>query len=183
VVLSKSLRKLGANLGDFSFHNDNPTLADACLNVEIRRLRVAVRIGLDTMTFIAMHPAWEIAPELTAAFELVSSDLADVVGASPTSQQSTLSFHLTPGTSDFQNITAALVNKEVLGEAAFFGISLYRTDSTLLIDKSLRHAGAVFIRLQRIFAGDAAWPNILLRLYEDEMQALRLLGISEIPLN
>jgi hypothetical protein len=51
----------------------------------------------------------------------------------------------------------------------------------LVIDKSLRHAGAAFVRLQRTFAGDVPFAEVAARLYEDEVAALRLLGISEVP--
>ena len=48
-----------------------------------------------------------------------------------------------------------------------------------MIDKSLRYAHAVFIRLQRRFLGEDSFVEIASKLYEDEVFALRLLGLID----
>ncbi len=78
-------------------------------------------------------------------------------------------------------MTASLVNREALGEYLFYGVSLYRSDGALVVDKSLRHEGAAFVRLQRRFAGDVPFAEITTHLYQDEVAALRLLGIRLVP--
>jgi len=117
VSLTKCLKHLGVGLSDFSFHNDTPTIADACLNIEIRRLHSAVRIGLDSISLIAMNPAWEFSPEVISAFGLVCDGASGVIGVSPASQESTLSFHITPGGSDFRSATNSLIAKTIANDA------------------------------------------------------------------
>jgi len=179
--LVSPLRAAGVELSDFSFNKDAANVGDLYLNVAIRRLNAAVRIGLDTVTFIVANPSWEAAPRLVAVFDQVSGEIRNVVGASPKSQEATLAFHVSPGSLDFGKITTSLVSANLVGNCLFCGVSLHKADGTLLIDKSLRYEGAAFVRLQRTFAGDALFADIAARLYEDEIAALRLLGLSEIP--
>lgn len=175
------LRAAGVELTDFSMNKDAANIGELYLNISIRRLNAAVRIGLDTLTFIAANPNWEIAPQLVAIFDRISSQVRNVVGISPKSQEATLAFHVSPGTLDFGKITASLVNGNVVGECLFCGVSLYKSDGALVIDKSLRYEGAAFVRLQRRFAGDALLSDVAAQLYQDEVAALRLLGIAEVP--
>jgi hypothetical protein len=180
LALAPMLREVGVELSDYSFNNV-ANVGETYLNISIRRLDAAVRIGLDTVTFIAANPYWAQTPELIPLFDQLSDRIRDVVGALSKFQEATLAFHITPGTSDFRETTAAFVNKNVVGDCLFYGVSLHRTDSALIIDKSLRHEGAAFIRLQRRFATDTLFAEIAARMYEDEVTALRLLGIAGVP--
>jgi hypothetical protein len=175
------LRTHGVELTDFSFNKDATSVGEHYLNISIRRLNAAVRIGLDTVTFIAANPAWEIAPQLANIFDQVSCSIRETLKTSPRWQETTLAFHVTPGAADFRANTAPLVNTSLLGEALFYGVSLHRADSVLIIDKSLRHEGAAFVRLQRKLPGDARFSDVAARIYEDEVSALHLLGIAGVP--
>jgi hypothetical protein len=180
-ALASPLRAIGVELSDFSFNKDAATVGENYLNISIRKLNAAVRIALDTVTFSAANPSWEIAPQLAAIFDQVSDQIRDVVRSSPESQEGVLTLHVTPGTLDFGKMTGALVNKEAVGECLFYGLSLHRSDRTLIIDKSLIYEAAAFVRLQRKFAGGARFAEVASQLYQDEVAALRLLGIPDVP--
>jgi hypothetical protein len=180
-ALFSPLRAIGAELGDFSFNKDPTNVAETCLNIALRKLNAGVRIGLDTVTFVATNPYWELATQLVPVFDEVSSRIRKVVGVGPKSQDATLAFHVTPGKSDFRTATASLVNKEKIGESLFYGVSLYKSDGALVIDKSQRHEGAAFVRIQRRFAGDALFAEVAAELYKAELAALNLLDIAEVP--
>ncbi|HTR37683.1 MAG TPA: hypothetical protein VMH80_17370 [Bryobacteraceae bacterium] len=175
------LRDAGAELTDYSFNNSAANVGETYLNIAVRKFNAGVRIGLDTVTFLAGNPYWEMAPHLIALFDRVSSTVHDLVGHPSKYQEATLAFHVTPGPADFKSMTARFVNVDLLGECLFYGASLHRDDSVLIIDKSLRHEGAAFVRLQRTFPGNVLFAEIASRLYQDEVAALRLLGIAEVP--
>ena len=179
-TLFSLLRTTGVELNDFSFNQD-ATVGENYLNISIRKLNAAIRIGLDTVIFTAANPYWEIAPQLSSVFDQVSDEIRNVVGASPKSQEGVLAFHVTPGTLDFGKMTASLVHKNVVGECLFYGVSLHKAEGALIIDKSLRYENAAFVRLQRRFSGEARFAEVTTRLYEDEVAALRLLGVPEVP--
>ena len=175
------LRAAGVELADYSFNKDAANVGETYLNISVRRLNAAVRIGLDAITFIAANPHWGMAPELLQVFAQVAETIREIVQVGPKSQESTLAFHVTSGIIDFQTNTASLVNRDLTGESLFCGVSLYRKDGALMIDKSLRHEDAAFVRLQRKFPGDTSFAEVASRLYEDEVFALRLLGIAGVP--
>lgn len=177
----ETLRPIGVELTDFSFNKESAIVGETYLNVSIRKLNAAVRIGLDTVTYIAANPSWEMAPELVSLFDQISERIRGLLRALPQSQHATLAFHVTPGATDFALRTGSLVNKDALGECLFYGVSLHRREGALVIDKSLRYEGAAFVRLERRFSGDAMLAEVASRLLEDELAALRLLGIQEVP--
>ncbi len=179
--LSALLRKDGVGLSDFSFNKDAANVGEVYLNVNIRSLNAAVRIGLDWIVFIAANPAWERAAEIVEIFERISEGMQETVDIVPAEQQSTLAFHVTSGDVDFRTTTSLLVNGDLVGEALFYGISLHRSDSVLIIEKSIKYDGAAFVRLQRTFAGSTSLSDVVLKLYDDELSALRLIGIPEVP--
>jgi len=180
-VLFGLLRTVGVELTDFSFNKDATNVGETYLNISIRRLNAVVRIGLDTVTFIAANPDWGMAPQLVSVFDQISGSIRETLKIVPKWQETTLAFHVTPGTADFRASTSSLVNTSLLGEALFYGVSLHRADGALIIDKSLRHEGAAFVRLQRKLPGDARFSEVAARIYEDEVSALHLLGIAGVP--
>jgi hypothetical protein len=179
-VLFETLRSDGVGLADFSFNKEPANLAETYLNVSIRKLNAAIRIGLDAVTYIAVNPDWETAPQLLGVFERVAERIRSVVGDHVESQEATLAFRVTPGTVDFRKCTASLVNPDIAAEALFSGISLHRSAGVLVIDKSLRYEGAAFVRLQCRFPAETPFPQVASRLYQDEISALRLLGIAGV---
>lgn len=179
-LLFPLLRGTGVQLTDFGFNKEAANIGETYLNVAIRKLNAAVRIGLDNITYIAVNPDWSMAPQLVELFDIVASELRKFVNEAPNSQQLTLALHVTSGEVDFQQGTARLVARNVLGDAEFFGISLHRKDGSTVIDKSLRYEGAAFIRLQRTFPGSMSFAEIAPRIYDEEVKALGLIGITGV---
>jgi hypothetical protein len=179
-LLIPALRDSGVELTDFSFNKEAANIGETYLNISIRKLNSAIRIGLDSVTYIAGNPDWSMAPQLVELFDNVSANIQKFVGETPNSQLLTLAFHVMPGAIDLHEKTSQLVNREVLGEAAFYGVLLYYERHSVVIDKSLRYEGAAFIKLQRNFEGFLTFAQIVPQIYEDEVNALNLLGITGV---
>lgn len=180
-VLAAVVREWGAGLADFTFNRDAANLGDTQLSIAIRQLDAEVRLGLDSATFVAANPYWQKADQLSLLFDRMSSHISKIAGCLPSLQETTLAFHVTPGSLDFASATGTFVNKAVVGACDFYGISLHQKDRSVVIDKSYRHDGAAFIRLRRTFTGSVTFAEVAAELFEDELAALRLLGIQEIP--
>ena len=179
-LLFSSLRSFGVELTDFSFNKDATNVGDSYLNIAVNKLNSAVRVGLDRVTYIAVNPDWGMALRLAELFDGVSAKIQKFVGNPPASQQVTLAFHVMPGSINLRERTAQLVKNEQLAGATFYGLSLHYEQKSVVIDKSLRYAGAAFIRLQRNFEGSVAFSDIAPQVYEDEVSALKLLGITGV---
>jgi hypothetical protein len=181
VALASPLRTMGAELSDFSFNKEATNIAENYLNIALRKFNAGVRIGLDSVTFMASNPDWELAPKLIGLFDEISDLIHRVVEVSPKYQEAILAFHVTAGKLDFGVSTASLVNKKKIGEGLFYGVSVYGGDRSLVIDKSARYEGGAFVRVQRKFAGEIPLAKVAEALYNEEVTALRLLGIADIP--
>lgn len=60
-----------------------------------------MRIGLDTVTYIVSNPDWGMAPTRVPVFQAVSERIRELLQLEAKSQETTLAFHVTPGTPDF----------------------------------------------------------------------------------
>jgi len=174
------LRGFGVELTNISFNKEAANVGENYLNFAIPKLSAAIRLGLDHLTFLVANPDWSIAPQLVEIFDSASMTISKFVGAIPKSQKLTLAFHVLPGPISFGERTASLVQVDRLGPANFFGISLYRDDRSIVIDRSQRHDGAAYIRMERTFGGEVSFADIAPQLYEDEKSALALLDITGI---
>jgi hypothetical protein len=82
-VLFGLLRAIGVELTDFSFNKDATNVGETYLNISIRQLNAAVRIGLDTVTFIAANPDWGKAPQLVSIFDRISDNIRETLRTVP----------------------------------------------------------------------------------------------------
>jgi hypothetical protein len=130
--------------------------------------------------FIVANPDWGMATDLVPVFDRIADTICGIVHSRPISQKATLAFHVTAGTIDFKAKTASLVNSDLLVGSVFCGVSLHREDGALIIDKSLKYPNAAFVRIERVHSGDAVFSEAATSLYDDEIAALRLLGIEGI---
>jgi hypothetical protein len=55
-LLYPTLRPAGVELADFSFNKDAANIGETYLNVAVKKLNSAIRIGLDQITYIAVNP-------------------------------------------------------------------------------------------------------------------------------
>jgi hypothetical protein len=179
-LLFPTLRNWGVELTDFSFNKEASNVGETYLKVAVRKLDVIIRIGLQNVTYIAGNPDWSKAPQLVELFDSVASSVGKFVEQAPTEQYFTLAFHVTAGDIDLKKASAQLVNRELLGDSEFFGISSHQKDGSIVIDKSLRYENAAFIRLQRTFPGAMTFAEIAPQIYEDEVKSLSLIGITGI---
>lgn len=174
------LRNFGVALTDISFNKDATNIDETYLNIAVRNFDAAIRVGLDSVTYLARNPDWSMAPDLVKIFDATSAKVQGFVQQSPISQTLTLSIHVLPGKVNLEQQTRNLVQSDRIGSAHFYGISAYREDGYVVIDKSNRHDGAAFIRLQRKFPGNMKFAEIAPIIYDEEIRSLELIGISGI---
>lgn len=180
-VILPLVRSLGVELTDISFNNSAANLEEVALSIAVRKRNAAFRISLDSATYFVANPNWGEAAAVVSMFDQISGKIYDVAQAHPARQESTLCFHVTPGPLNFGKITAGLVREDLLDGGFFWGVSIHGSEGVLVIDRSLRYDGAAFVRLQRRSGGGTPLADIARQLYEDELRALRILGIPGVP--
>lgn len=177
-ILLPALKDVGVSLDDFSFKPDPRNIADNGLVVNISQLQCVITVGLDRITFRLANPDWDMAEKLAAVFQNTLNACQGYVALPIQSQDYVLGFHVTPGSMDFKEKSAALFNTARIGEADFYGVSITRETSTLVIEKSLKYEGGAFFRLTRKFEGAISFEEIAVSIYSDEVGALQLLDIQ-----
>ena len=178
--LFPQLRRWGITLADITWSKEPRNYKEIQLTITVLRMNASVHLGVDSATFTALDPDWSRASALVELFETAMASVRNVTGAQIASQEAALTFHVVPGQENLSVLTARLVNVDVLGTARMYGIALYREDSSLVMDKSLRYDGAVFIRLNRAFSGSASFSEIAAVLYKDEVKALEFFGLQSL---
>jgi hypothetical protein len=173
-------RSAGVTLNDIAFNKDAKSVGETYLNVSVSSLNAAIQIGLDGVTFKVANPDWGMAPKLVPLFDDVSAVVKSTVQQSPVKQEVALAFHVTQGEKNWTTRTRPLVDQGIFGPADFYGVAIHRTESSLLIDKSLRHENSAFFRLSRTFSGEVPFVEIAKSLYDDELKALQMVGINGI---
>ena len=172
---------LGVDLADISFNANPASLGEIAFNVLLKKLRAALKLTLSNVTFLAENPDWEDAPKFLEVFQDLAARIQAVAGQLPNSQECSLAFHIAPGPHDFGRATKSFVREDVIAPGDFYGLTRHRADCAMTIDKSMKYANGAFVRLQRTFAGDVPFTQIAIALFEDEKEALKLLGINEVP--
>jgi hypothetical protein len=178
--LYETLRRWDVGLGDISWNKDASTYKDFLITINVLKLRASIRFSMDAATFVALNPDWSQAEGLIELFEAAMVDIMQTTRKELSYQETALAMHVTPGQKPYLEIMSDLVNSKVLGQAQMYGISAYRGDSSLIIDKSVRYPASVFIRLQRRHGASVSFAEIAKVLYEDEVKALELLGLRNL---
>jgi hypothetical protein len=173
------LKDWGVELSDVSWNKDSNSFGDLQLTFNVRKLRAALRVSLETLTCIAMNPDWSEAPVLVELFERAVSVVRGL-GITFRAHEHVLAMHVRQGDRDFKARIATLVNEQLLGPGEMYGVSVYREDgSSMAIDKSVRYEKAVFIRIYRTLPVGIPFVGIAKSLYDDEVAVLRLLGFDD----
>ncbi len=179
-ALHDALREYGVGLSDFSFSKEATSIGDTALNVSVRNINAAIKVGLDSIVFTAANPDWSDASRLLVVFERVTQIIHQIVGAAPSAQDTAFALHLVAESTDLSAASANLVNTSLLGEANFYGVSVNRATGALLIEKSLKYDNAVFLRIQHKFSGAEPFATIAATMYKEEAFSLGLLGLIDL---
>jgi hypothetical protein len=176
----EGLRAWNVTLADFAFRQDARNVSETALIVTIQKVRSTITVGLDKLTLYTANPDWDMAPELVRLFDASVELFRDFVKSSIKSQECTIVFHVTPGAHNLANKTANLVNVERVGKAEFYGLSKHGPDASLLLERSLKYDGGVFLRLTRKFDSPVKFADVALAMYTDEVAALALIDIKDL---
>ena len=179
-VLLPPLADSNVSLSDFAFARDPKNVGETALVVSVNKMRLTVVVGLDQILFRLINPDWTMAEDLVVLLDSILDALQKFVAIPIKSQDSTMVFHVTGGPQVLASRTARLINQDQLGNADFYGVSCKRKGTSFLLEQSLKYPNGAFFRLERTFDAPSRFADVALSLYEDEQNALELLGLGGI---
>jgi hypothetical protein len=179
-AMYKALTPWRVELGNIAWQQSAKNLSEVQLSFAVPSQLASVQVGIAGVTMTALNPDWTRAPELVTLFQTSFGVLVASTGHEFQSQQTTLGFHLKPSAArPFREVVTQFVNAESLGsDAAMFGVSVYYTDHTFVIDASGAIQGGLFIKLVRNFTAEKQFEEMAKALYADEEAVLRRLGLK-----
>lgn len=179
-AMLKALSPWRVSLENISWNQGAKNLGEAQLTFAVPWLFASVQLGIAGVNANALNPDWSRAPQFISLFQTAVDTLKAVVAQELEPQQTTLGFHITPGTKPFREILGQFVNAKMLGteDAAMLGVSAYYSDFSFVIDGSVVFPDSVFIKLTRIFQAALRFEQMAATIYKDEERVLRLLGFK-----
>ena len=178
--LFPALKKWKVGLSDISWNRNSGSLQDLQLTFNVTDLRAIIKIGLDSLSCVAVNPDWSEAASLVELFSNALEVVCKVGKTDVSVHENSLAMHVRGGDKTLDAITAGFVNEKALGPAQMYGVSIYQQDFSLVLDKSARYENAVFVRIYRKLAVGIDFVQVAKTLYEDEVKALALLGLREL---
>jgi hypothetical protein len=179
-AMHKALAPWRVDLENIGWNAGAKNLRDVQLSFTLPSQFASVLVGIAGVTMTALNPDWSRAPELVTLFQSALGAVKLSTRQDVQSQQTTLGFHLKPPAArPFRDVVTQFVNAESLGnDAAMYGVSVYYSDHTFVIDASGSIQGGLFVKLVRNFTAERQFEEMAKELHSDEEVVLRRLGLK-----
>lgn len=161
----------------------NPAnLGQLQINFEVIPQRFVFSINIGATILSVWNPNWQEAATIREIAKSGTVATATNASVEIESQQVTLSYHLTPQGRTIRELTEQLAPRDVLcahaPDVQACGFSVYRANSSTVVDLSLQYPESLFVRLTRTFNKDVALEEIEIKLRKDEEELLAAIGLS-----
>lgn len=179
-AVHKALSPWQVNLENITWNPLPKNLAESQITFGAPSLFATVQVGIRGLTITALNPDWGRAPALISFSETAVEALKASIGQELQGQQITLGFHVKPGAKPFRETLSKFVNAGALGaeDAAMFGISVYSSDYSFVMDASVAFPTGVFVKLIRNFTAERRFEDMAAALYKDEESVLHRMGLK-----
>jgi hypothetical protein len=178
-ALLEVLRPWNVRLSNVSIMQPPTNLGELQISFEIVPQRVAFNLFLEAASLFATNVGWGDTTNLRNMVEAIQPSLVRSANVEVANVQATLAFHITPCGKDIRQITKKFAP---LGEAddesvTAFGFSIYRGDSSRVVDLSLLYPNSLFVRLIRNFDQSVSMNDVEVAMRGDQAAILDLLGL------
>jgi len=180
-ALHKALAPWHVGFENITWNQAAKNAGELQLMFGVPTLLAGIQVGLGGVTMTALNPDWSRAPVFVSLFQTGLEALKRSAAQDFQSQLVTLGFHVKPAWArPFKEIMGQFVNVKALGgqDASMYGVSLYFSDYSYVIDSSGVIPGGVFIKLIRNFTAEKRFEEMAATLYNDEETVLRRLGLK-----
>jgi hypothetical protein len=178
-ALLETLRPWNVHLSNVSIKQAPTNLGELQITFEIIRQRVVFNLFLEAASLFATNVGWGDAPNLRKMVEAIQPSLVRSANVEVANIQATLAFHITPRGKDVRQITKKFAppGEAVDESVTAFGFSIYRGDSSRVVDLSLLHPNSLFVRMIRNFEQSVSLNDIEAALRSDQASILDLIGL------
>jgi hypothetical protein len=144
--------------------------------------RLAFNVGLGASVLVVKDPNWSEAELITNIAKAGMNAVISSTGVTVEKQKASIAMHVKPdlgSAKDFVLGFARVGASELLGSSfKAYGISVYKDDTTWVVDASASYTDALFIRIDHVSGAEANFEKIASKLRDDESKILDLLRLE-----
>lgn len=180
-ALLRALRPWNVQLSGVSIKPSPANLGEIQIIFEVVPQKVVFNLFLGAATLFAANLSWTEAPFLRGVIEAVRPVLVERFNVEIANQQVTLNMHLTPQGKTVREITKRFSPSDQErddGSVRAFGFSIYRKESSCVVDLSLMYENSLFVRLIRSFDKSHPVSEIESALQTDQANVLSWLHLK-----
>jgi hypothetical protein len=181
LALFRAFREWNVGLESISVKPFPTNASEMQMSVDLLNKRFSFVVGLGAGSLFVLNPNWEEVELITKVARAGIGAIRAGTNTEIDKQVLTLSVHLEPQGRSVRDITSTFVSLDaspMLGEnIRSYGFSVYTDNSSWVVDASALYAGALFIRLTRVFGPGASFEEIAGVIKTDEDHVLELLRL------
>jgi hypothetical protein len=163
-------------------HRPNPSnLNEVQTTYSVPGGRIVANVGLGSITVLVKDPAWSEADVLSTLIKGAVEAICTAGEVIVEKQRASLALHLRPaGSTRGSPLRGLMTVRDVplLQNANGYGLSVYRSDSAIVVDASQLYPGALFVRLDCAGTETTTLGEMSERLLNTEKQVLELLDFQ-----
>ena len=178
----KAFHEWNVQLEHVSYKQNPVNLGEISVTFALLAGRIDFTVGLGASHLLVRDPNWSEVDLVTRIAKAGIRAAVDSAGVTVTQQRSTIAMHLKPVSGQIKEFVTGLMRpteglltgEDVLG----YGFSLYKQDSSWVVDTSAVYPEALFVRIQRLSGAGASFEQIAATLREDETSLFGLLRLD-----
>ncbi len=180
-VVFRGLREFNLTLENVSHKQNPPNLGEVASMFALFGGRAVFTTRLNSASLWVTNPNWS---ELELFTRVIKAAMAAIlgIGVRLEKQRATIGVHLKPLSGSLKQFVSGLARptaKELLtDDVRTFGVSVYREDSTWVVDASVLDPQALFVRVDNLHDPSVAFEEIASKLKADEIRLLELLQLE-----
>lgn len=178
----RAFRNWNVTLENVSYRQNPTNLAEVSVTFVLLGGRLAFTVGLASVSLLMKDPSWSETELVTSIAKAGVGAVVESAAVTLGQQRSTIAMHLKPVSGQVKDFVSALIRPS---EAALtgddvraYGFSVYRQDSSWVVDTSASYPDALFVRIDRTSAPNVPFEQIASTLQQEEITLLGLLHLD-----
>jgi len=178
----QAFRDWNVALENVSYKQTPVNLAEVSVAFALLGGRLGFTVGLASASLLVKDPSWSEADLVTSIAKAGIGAVVQSGAVTVAQQRSTIAMHVKPVSGQIKEFVAGLIRPSepalTAEDVRAYGFSMYRQDSSWVVDTSASYPDALFVRIERVSGPNVSFEQIASTLRQDESTLLGLLRLD-----
>ena len=178
----RAFREWNVTIENISSKQNPNSLSDISTTFTLPGGRIAFSVGLGMSNLFVSNPNWSEAGMIAKVAQAGVTAVVGATGAIVDQQKASIAMHLRPTAGSIKDAVSNLLRLSAdelqTEDVRAYGVSIYRKDSTWIVDASATYQDALFMRIDRIWDSQMPLDEGAAQLQADETRVLDLLRLE-----